>query len=147
MTLVAPLVKSPVLVLWGEKDGLLDLSHQEKLEKAYPDAVFRIFTGAGHNMFWEFPDKAASLINEFLDIEPRARYKSSRKHSSVTRLRGNGAVPNAAAVAQIKTAGQARRQYDQPAKSLTKQRLPRPGLPPEQRWWLRSLQRHRPAPS
>ena len=70
LTLVAPLVKAPVLVLWGEKDGLFDLAHQEKLEKAYPDAVFQVFAGAGHNMFWEFPDKAASLINEFLDIEP-----------------------------------------------------------------------------
>ena len=51
----APLVKSPVLVLWGEKDGFFDLTHQEKLEKAYPDAGFEVFAGAGHNMFWEFP--------------------------------------------------------------------------------------------
>jgi acetolactate synthase-1/2/3 large subunit len=64
LTLVAPLVKSPVLVLWGEKDGFFDLSHQEKLEKAYPDAEFQVFREAGHNMFWEFPDKAARVINE-----------------------------------------------------------------------------------
>ena len=70
LTPIAPLVKAPVLVLWGEKDGLFDLTHQEKLEKAYPDAVFQVFSGAGHNMFWEFPDKAASLINDFLDLEP-----------------------------------------------------------------------------
>ena len=67
LTLVAPLVKSPVLVLWGEKDGFFDLTHQEKLEKAYPDAEFQVFREAGHNMFWEFPDKAARVINEFLD--------------------------------------------------------------------------------
>jgi pimeloyl-ACP methyl ester carboxylesterase len=69
LTLIAPLVKAPILVLWGETDGLFDLTHQEKLEKAYPDAVFQVFAGAGHNMFWEFPDKAASLIDEFLDLE------------------------------------------------------------------------------
>lgn len=69
LTPATPLVKAPILVLWGEKDGLFDLTHQEKLEKAYPDAVFQVFAGAGHNMFWEFPDKAASLIDEFLDLD------------------------------------------------------------------------------
>ena len=67
LTLIAPQVKAPVLVLWGEKDGLFDLSHQEKLEKAYPDARFEVFAGAGHNMFWEFPKDAATIIKDFLD--------------------------------------------------------------------------------
>ena len=63
----APLVKSPVLVLWGEKDGFFDLTHQEKLEKAYPDAGFEVFAGAGHNMFWEFPRDSATIIEDFLN--------------------------------------------------------------------------------
>jgi pimeloyl-ACP methyl ester carboxylesterase len=67
LTLIAPLVKAPVLVLWGEKDSLLDLSHQERLEKAYPNAEFQIFRDGGHNMFWEFPQKAAKVITPFLD--------------------------------------------------------------------------------
>lgn len=66
LTLIAPLVKAPVLVLWGEKDALFDLSHQEKLEKAYPDARFEVFAGAGHNMVWEFPKDSARIITEFL---------------------------------------------------------------------------------
>lgn len=68
LTLVAPLVKSPVLVLWGEKDALFDLPHQEKLEKAYPEARFEVFAGAGHNMFWEFPQDAATIIKDFLKM-------------------------------------------------------------------------------
>lgn len=68
LTAIAPAVKAPILVLWGEKDTLFDLSHQERLEKAYPDAAFQIFRESGHNMFWEFPDKAARVINEFLDL-------------------------------------------------------------------------------
>jgi pimeloyl-ACP methyl ester carboxylesterase len=68
LTLIAPLVKSPVLVLWGEKDGLFDLSHQEKLEKAYPEARFEVFAGAGHNMFWEFPKDTATIISDFLTV-------------------------------------------------------------------------------
>lgn len=67
LTLTAPLVKAPVLVLWGDQDGLFDLSHQEKLEKAYPEAAFEIFKGAGHNMFWEYPEKAAKIIGLYLD--------------------------------------------------------------------------------
>jgi len=69
LTGVAPLVKAPVLVLWGEKDQLFDLAHQEKLEKAYPEAEFMVFREAGHNLFWEFPDKAARVILDFLDAE------------------------------------------------------------------------------
>jgi pimeloyl-ACP methyl ester carboxylesterase len=67
LTLIAPLVKSPVLVLWGEKDGLFDLPHQEKLERAYPEARFEVFAGAGHNMFWEFPKDTAVIVNDFLE--------------------------------------------------------------------------------
>jgi pimeloyl-ACP methyl ester carboxylesterase len=71
LTPIAPAVKAPILVLWGEKDGLFDLAHQERLEKAYPEAEFQVFSGAGHNMFWEYPQKAASLIEEFLDWQPQ----------------------------------------------------------------------------
>ena len=72
LTLTAPLVKAPILVLWGENDPILDLSTQEKLEKAYPDAEFQIFKKGGHNMFWEFPSEAADVILPFLDAEDEA---------------------------------------------------------------------------
>ncbi|MBX3569545.1 MAG: alpha/beta hydrolase [Rhizobiaceae bacterium] len=79
LTATAPLVKAPVLVLWGDQDGLFDLSHQEKLEKAYPEARFEVFAGAGHNMFWEFPRDAARIISDFLDApdEPEAPSESA----------------------------------------------------------------------
>lgn len=67
LTLTAPLVKAPVMVMWGEQDSLFDLSHQEKLEKAFPEARFEVFAGAGHNMFWEFPKDSATIIAGFLD--------------------------------------------------------------------------------
>ncbi|PSJ57211.1 alpha/beta fold hydrolase [Kumtagia ephedrae] len=67
LTFAAPIVKAPILVLWGEKDPLFDLTHQEKLEKAYPDARFEVFAGAGHNMIWEFPKDSAQIITPFLD--------------------------------------------------------------------------------
>jgi pimeloyl-ACP methyl ester carboxylesterase len=72
ITDMAPLagqVKAPLLVLWGDQDALFDLPHQEKLEKAYPEARFEVFSGAGHNMFWEFPEKSAEIIEKFLAAE------------------------------------------------------------------------------
>lgn len=66
LTGIAPLVKSPMLILWGDQDGLFDATHADKLKKAYPQARFETFVGAGHNMFWEFPQKAGGLIDAFL---------------------------------------------------------------------------------
>lgn len=62
----APLVKAPVMIFWGDQDQLFDASHQEKLKAAFPSAKYETFTGAGHNMFWEQPKKAAELIDAFL---------------------------------------------------------------------------------
>lgn len=67
LTPIAPLVKSQMLILWGDQDGLFDAAHQERLKKAYPEARFETFVGAGHNMFWEFPENAGAMISDFLN--------------------------------------------------------------------------------
>ncbi|MET0599312.1 MAG: alpha/beta hydrolase [Mesorhizobium sp.] len=67
---VAGAVKAPVMVLWGEMDQVFDLPHQEKLERAYPEAEFQVFANAGHRLLWEFPEKSAKLIDEFLGAQP-----------------------------------------------------------------------------
>ena len=67
LTLAEPLIKAPVLILWGDQDQLFDAAHQEGLKKAFPKAQYETFAGAGHNMFWEFPEKAGGLIETFLD--------------------------------------------------------------------------------
>ncbi|EJN05940.1 alpha/beta hydrolase [Phyllobacterium sp. YR531] len=63
---VSQLIKAPIMILWGDQDQLFDASHQKTLKVAYPTARYEIFEGAGHNMFWEQPEKAAKLINDFL---------------------------------------------------------------------------------
>lgn len=63
---IAPdLVKAPILILWGDQDQLMDKSAQDGLRGAYPDAEFEAFEGAGHNMFWEEPERAANLMLNF----------------------------------------------------------------------------------
>jgi len=64
---IASQIKAPALILWGDQDQLFDATHQDSLRKAFPAARFETFSGAGHNMFWEFPEKAAGTILSFLD--------------------------------------------------------------------------------
>lgn len=66
LSLVAPLIKTPVLIVWGDQDPLFDVTHQERLKKAFPNAEYETYAGAGHNMFWEFPEKTAAVIMAFL---------------------------------------------------------------------------------
>lgn len=63
---VSPLIKASMMIFWGDQDPLMDAPQQAKLRAAFPDAVFETFPGAGHNLLWEQPEKAAELINSFL---------------------------------------------------------------------------------
>jgi pimeloyl-ACP methyl ester carboxylesterase len=67
LSLIEPLIKAPVLILWGDQDQLFDAAHQERLKQAFPNAEYETFADAGHNMFWEFPERAATVIKTFLD--------------------------------------------------------------------------------
>jgi pimeloyl-ACP methyl ester carboxylesterase len=59
-------VKAPLMIFWGDQDQLFDATHQDMLKQAFPKARYETFAGAGHNMFWEQPQKAAQLIDDFL---------------------------------------------------------------------------------
>lgn len=63
---IAPLIQAPAMIFWGDQDQLFDASHQKALKAAFPNAKYETFQGAGHNMFWEQPKRAAELINDFL---------------------------------------------------------------------------------
>ena len=65
-TPLAAAIEAPTLILWGDEDGLFDVDSQERLRTALPRARFEAFEGFGHNMFWETPEQAASVINAFL---------------------------------------------------------------------------------
>ena len=63
---ISSLVTAPMMIIWGDQDQLMDAPQQENLRAAFPDARFETFQGAGHNMFWEQPERAAELIDSFL---------------------------------------------------------------------------------
>lgn len=63
---VGPMVKAPVLILWGDQDGFFDAASQEAVKAAYPGAEYQAYPGHGHNMFWEVPDQVGARLMAFL---------------------------------------------------------------------------------
>lgn len=66
MSQVGPRVKAPVLILWGDQDGLFDAESQQAVKAAWPGAEYEAYPGYGHNMFWEIPDQVGARITRFL---------------------------------------------------------------------------------
>jgi pimeloyl-ACP methyl ester carboxylesterase len=65
-TTLAGRISAPTLIMWGDQDGLFGAETQEALRGALPGARFETFAGHGHNMFWEVPERAGTMIAEFL---------------------------------------------------------------------------------
>ena len=63
--------KSPVMVLWGEKDKFFDLPHQEKLEKAYPEAGIPSVRQCRSQHVLGISRKERQLIDDFSAPSPR----------------------------------------------------------------------------
>ena len=70
MTDWAPLARritAPTLVIWGDQDGFFPAETQASLRDVLPAARFETFAGYGHNMFWEAPERAGTMIRDFLN--------------------------------------------------------------------------------
>lgn len=61
-----PRLKAPTLLIWGEKDPLMEEEVRQTLIAALPRAEVKVFAGLGHNPFWEEPAQCAAVINGFL---------------------------------------------------------------------------------
>jgi pimeloyl-ACP methyl ester carboxylesterase len=59
-------VKTPTLVLWGEKDGFASPKHGEKLAAALPDAKLKVVRGAGHFPEIEQVDETVGALESFV---------------------------------------------------------------------------------
>jgi pimeloyl-ACP methyl ester carboxylesterase len=68
-----PRLKAPTLLIWGAKDPIMDAGLRQTLRDALPAAKVKIFSGLGHNPFWEQPQKVADVIQEFLDAPAPAK--------------------------------------------------------------------------
>ena len=59
-------LKAPTLLIWGSKDPIMEEDVRQSLRHGLPSAKVKIFTGLGHNPFWEDPRGVADVINAFL---------------------------------------------------------------------------------
>jgi rifampin ADP-ribosylating transferase len=53
-------ISAPTLVICGGGDDFLTLEHEEALAAAIPGATLVVYTGTGHLVLWEEPERVAS---------------------------------------------------------------------------------------
>lgn len=63
-------IRSPTLVLWGEKDRFLPVSHARRAARALPNSRLSVLPGAGHSPNWEMPEAVAAAILDFVRSNP-----------------------------------------------------------------------------
>jgi 3-oxoadipate enol-lactonase len=61
-----PELRAPTLVLHGTEDVVVDPANSTLLVERIPDARLEWFTGCGHLLFWEEPERFVGLVGEFL---------------------------------------------------------------------------------
>jgi pimeloyl-ACP methyl ester carboxylesterase len=59
-------IKAPVLLAWGESDGLCPPAYAEDWKKAIPGASVEIIPNAGHMLQEEQPEKLAEIVGRFI---------------------------------------------------------------------------------
>ena len=72
----------PTLIVWGDRDPMIPVSHAGAAHAAIPGSRLEIFEGAGHFPHAEYPEQFAELLTDFID---------STKPASAT-VRGDHAV-------------------------------------------------------
>jgi pimeloyl-ACP methyl ester carboxylesterase len=65
-------VQAETMVIWGEKDALLNPELGRKLAERLPNACFVCVEGAGHNPMWDRPQRFNELLLDFLGRDDAA---------------------------------------------------------------------------
>jgi len=57
----------PTLLIWGEKDGIVDTAYGQAYANLIPDATFATIAGAGHYPHLEAPDSFLATLHPFIN--------------------------------------------------------------------------------
>ncbi|MFW6120468.1 MAG: alpha/beta fold hydrolase [Petrotogales bacterium] len=60
-------IKTPTLIIWGDKDQLIDIEHAKRFNKALLGSQLVIIKNSGHIPYIEKPNETLKAIYEFLD--------------------------------------------------------------------------------
>jgi pimeloyl-ACP methyl ester carboxylesterase len=61
------LIKVPTLILWGDKDNLIDVANADLFKKDIPNSKVVIFQNVGHVPMEEVPHQVSKEITSFLN--------------------------------------------------------------------------------
>lgn len=64
-------IKTPTLIIWGDKDTIIPRSEQETLRELIAGSRLVVYPGAGHALYWEEPARIASDIAAFIETLDR----------------------------------------------------------------------------
>jgi pimeloyl-ACP methyl ester carboxylesterase len=64
---VIPKIKARSLLIWGTRDGAVDVRSAEPLRQALPRCQLKVIEGAGHLLFEETPEEFNRLVLDFID--------------------------------------------------------------------------------
>ena len=63
----------PSLIVWGERDSIIPVSHGEAAHEAIPGSRFEVFPGAGHLPHDDDPERFAAVLVDFCESTDGAR--------------------------------------------------------------------------
>jgi pimeloyl-ACP methyl ester carboxylesterase len=77
----------PVLIVWGQRDPIIPVSHGREAHELLPGSRLEIFEGAGHMPQLEEPNRFASVVGRFLEETEPAEFDREewRAHLSAGR--------------------------------------------------------------
>ena len=60
-------IKSPTLIIWGDRENIFPRSEQDSLVAALSNAVLKVYPDTGHAPTWERPEQVAKDLHEFIN--------------------------------------------------------------------------------
>ena len=61
-----PLLQSPVLLVWGDRDRTIPVAHARRAAQLIPTCQLEILPGCGHDLALQYPEVVAGLVERFL---------------------------------------------------------------------------------
>jgi pimeloyl-ACP methyl ester carboxylesterase len=78
----------PTLIIWGERDAIIPVSHARDAHEAIPGSRLEIIAGAGHSPQVDEPEKFLAVLIDFIKTTQPARFSTAafqqllKNHSS-----------------------------------------------------------------
>jgi pimeloyl-ACP methyl ester carboxylesterase/tetratricopeptide (TPR) repeat protein len=60
-------IKTPTLIVWGDKESLFPRSEQDLLVSELRNSVFKVYPNTGHALHWERPERFAKDLQDFIN--------------------------------------------------------------------------------